>query len=162
MKNVFKKAHEITKNIIKKGDSYRETFRLALIFVYSQIKKGVNKMVELKGTEKQVKWANDIRKELLSIVEESRNHQVERVSKKEDKVKKDGTILTAQDRINKMNDRFDNIVEFIESNNESVWFIENFKSLTSDRFDILKKGVVERAFKEIEELSKYAKYFQYR
>lgn len=48
MKNVFKKAHEITKNIIKKGDSYRETFRLALIFVYSEIKKGVNKMIELK------------------------------------------------------------------------------------------------------------------
>ena len=60
MKNVFKKAHEITKNIIKKGDSYRETFRLALIFVYSEIKKGVNKMIELKGTEKQVKWANDL------------------------------------------------------------------------------------------------------
>ena len=162
MKNVFKKAHEITKNIIRKGDSYRETFRLALIFVYSQIKKGVNKMVELKGTEKQVKWANDIRKELLSIVEESRNHQVERVSQKEDKVKKDGTVLTAQDRVNKMNARFNNIVEVIESNNESVWFIENFKSLTSDRFDILKRGSVERAFEEIEELGKYAKYFQYR
>ncbi|MDK0695878.1 hypothetical protein P5E93_14840 [Clostridium perfringens] len=162
MKNVFKKAHEITKNIIRKGDSYRETFRLALIFVYSQIKKGENKMVELKGTEKQVKWANDIRKELLSIVEETRNHQVERVSKKEDKVKKDGTVLTAQDRVNKMNARFNNIVEVIESNNESVWFIENFKSLTSDRFDILKRGSVERAFEEIEELGKYAKYFQYR
>lgn len=162
MKNVFKKAHEITKNIIRKGDSYRETFRLALIFVYSQIKKGVNKMVELKGTEKQVKWANDIRKELVSVVEEARNHQVERVSKKEDKVKKDGTVLTAQDRVNKMNARFDNIVEVISSNNESVWFIENFQSLTSDRFDILKRGSVERAFEEIEELSKYAKYFQYR
>lgn len=65
MKNVFKKAHEITKNIIKKGDSYRETFRLALIFVYSEIKKGVNKMIELKGTEKQIKWANDIRKIMI-------------------------------------------------------------------------------------------------
>ena len=59
MKDVFKKAHEITKNIIRKGDSYRETFRLSLIFVYSQIKKGANKMVELKGSEKQIKWAND-------------------------------------------------------------------------------------------------------
>ena len=46
--NVFKKAHEITKKIIRKGDSYRETFRLALIFVYSQIKKGVNKMLNKK------------------------------------------------------------------------------------------------------------------
>lgn len=48
MENVFKKAHEITKNIIRKGDSYRETFRLALIFVYSQIKKGVDKMLDKK------------------------------------------------------------------------------------------------------------------
>ena len=68
MKNVFKKAHEITRNIIRKGDSYKETFRLCLIFVYSQIKKGVNKMVELKGTEKQVAWANDIRKNMLEAL----------------------------------------------------------------------------------------------
>lgn len=65
MKNVMKKAHEITKNIIKKGDSYRATFRLALIFVHSQIKRGVKVMVELKGTEKQIKWANDIRDAVL-------------------------------------------------------------------------------------------------
>ena len=65
MENVFKKAHEITKNIIRKGDSYRETFRLSLIFVYSQIKKRANKMVELKGSEKQIKWANDIREIMI-------------------------------------------------------------------------------------------------
>lgn len=42
--NVFKKAHELTKKIIKLGDSYRATFRLCLLFVYSQAKKGVIKM----------------------------------------------------------------------------------------------------------------------
>ena len=77
MKNVFKKAHEITKNIIKKGDSYRETFRLALIFVYSEIKKGVNKMIELKGTEKQVKWANDIREIMMECLNKSLKFQEE-------------------------------------------------------------------------------------
>ena len=66
--NVFKKAHEITKKIIRKGDSYRETFRLALIFVYSELKKGANKMVELKGTEKQVKYANDIKLKLVKTI----------------------------------------------------------------------------------------------
>jgi hypothetical protein len=68
MKNVFKKAHELTKKIIKLGDSYRATFKLALIFVYSQIRKGVKVMVELKGTEKQIKYANDIRDEVLRII----------------------------------------------------------------------------------------------
>lgn len=42
--NIFKKAHELTKTIIKKGDNYRATFRLCLSFVYSQIKNGGNKM----------------------------------------------------------------------------------------------------------------------
>lgn len=54
MKNVFKKAHEITKNIIRKGDSYRETFRLALIFVYSQLRNTTN-TVEEKLVEKGYK-----------------------------------------------------------------------------------------------------------
>ena len=66
--NIFKKAHELTKNIIKKGDNYRATFRLCLSFVYSQVKKGVNKVIELKGTEKQVKWAEDIKAQFNDIV----------------------------------------------------------------------------------------------
>lgn len=54
--NVFKKAHKITKKIIKKGDSYRETFRLALIFVYSEIRKGVNKMITKQEISKLKDW----------------------------------------------------------------------------------------------------------
>lgn len=57
-RNIFKKAHELTKKIIKKGDDYRATFRLCLSFVYSQIKKGVEKMIEYttsKGSKVSVK-----------------------------------------------------------------------------------------------------------
>lgn len=61
MRNVMKKAHEITKKIIRKGDSYKATFRLALSLAHSLIRKGANKMVELVGSEKQIKWANDLR-----------------------------------------------------------------------------------------------------
>ena len=68
-KEIFKKAHNLTKEIIRKGDSYRATFKLALTFIYSKIKKGLNKMVELKGTEKQVKWAVDLRKERVEELE---------------------------------------------------------------------------------------------
>lgn len=57
-RNIFKKAHQLTKEIIKKGDDYRATFRLCLSFVYSQIKKGVEKMIEYttdKGNRVSVK-----------------------------------------------------------------------------------------------------------
>lgn len=131
MKDVFKKAHKITKNIIRKGDSYRETFRLALIFVYSETKKGANKMVELIGTEKQVKWADNIREQVLDVIEVVRERQIEIVSKRPDKVKKDGTVITSKDRIRNMNERFDELVEDIKNINNSVFFIENFSDITS-------------------------------
>ena len=70
MINIMKEAHNLTKKIIKKGDSYKATFRICLSFVHSQVKKGLIKMVELKGTEKQIKWANDIREKFISICEE--------------------------------------------------------------------------------------------
>ena len=54
MINIMKEAHNLTKKIIKKGDSYKATFRICLSFVHSQVKKGLIKMVELKGTEKQI------------------------------------------------------------------------------------------------------------
>ena len=44
MKNIMKEAHNLTKKIIRKGDSYKATFRICLSFVHSQVKKGVNKM----------------------------------------------------------------------------------------------------------------------
>ena len=68
MKNIMKEAHNLTKKIIRKGDSYKATFRICLSFVHSEIRKGENKMVELKGSEKQVKWANDIRENFIVCV----------------------------------------------------------------------------------------------
>lgn len=57
-RNIFKKAHELTKKIIRKGDNYRATFRLCLSFVYSQVKGGVKDMIEYvtsRGTKVIVK-----------------------------------------------------------------------------------------------------------
>lgn len=162
MKNIMKEAHNLTKKIIKKGDSYRATFRLCLSFIHTQVKKGVKKMVGLKGSEKQIKWANDIRRELLSVIEDAKEHKIQVVSKREDKVKKDGTIITASDRVEKTKNIFDNLVEIIINNEESVFFIENFNSLTSEKRDLFRRFSVEQAFDRIEELNKFAKYFQYR
>ena len=43
MRNVMKKAHEITKKRIRKGDSYKATFRLALSLAHYLIRTGENK-----------------------------------------------------------------------------------------------------------------------
>lgn len=156
MKNIMKEAHNLTKKIIRKGDSYKATFRLCLSFVHSQVKKGVNKMVELKGSEKQVKWALEIRKQTLEVIENARTRKVEEVSKRPDKVKKDGTVITAKDRVEKMNKRFNELTKSIENNESSVFFIENFSSITS-RSAVSKKFVVKSYLEKIE--NKMESYF---
>ena len=113
--NIFKKAHKLTKEIIRKGDSYKATFRLCLTFVYSQIKKGVNKMVELKGTEKQIKWANDIRAKFLAYVE---------IFEEDIKDRNDENIKETQDAINK-----------IKNIDSAKFYIDNMKSLTGYNAD---------------------------
>ena len=156
MKNIMKEAHNLTKKIIRKGDSYRATFRICLSYVHSQVKKGVNKMVELKGSEKQVKWALEIRKQVLEVIENARARKVEEVSKRADKVKKDGTVITAKDRVEKMNKRFNELTKSIENNESSVFFIENFSSITS-RSAVSKKFVVKSYLEKIE--NKMESYF---
>ena len=67
--NLMKEAHKLTKQIVSEyGDvDYRTQLCLCLSFL-SQEKEG-NEMVELKGTEKQVKWAKDIRNRIIKVNE---------------------------------------------------------------------------------------------
>lgn len=115
-KDIFKKAHEVTKKIIKAGDNYRATFKLALSFVYSQIKKGVNKMIELKGTEKQVKWAMNLREEIL------KGFDVIGDIKKLIEIKKE-ELSSVEGR------KLDNKVKFIETRTWLVDKMENLKTI---------------------------------
>ena len=126
-REIFKKAHEVTKKIIKKGDNYRATFKLALSFVYSQIKKGVKTMLELKGTEKQVKWANDLREELVKRIEEKKEEVLSSIVG--DKVKKSGKVLTEAERKSIRAKRFDNAIDFILKQEESEFFIKYFQGI---------------------------------
>ena len=121
--NVFKKAHEITKKIIRKGDSYRETFRLALIFVYSELKKGANKMIELKGTEKQVKYANDIKSKLVKTI----NNAMQELEKfQAENIEINGKRSKKRDRlISEMKNELDIIIN-IENSKE---IIESYKNI---------------------------------
>lgn len=63
-KNLLKEAHKITKEIKKEYPevNYKAQLGICISFLYNKEVKG---MVELKGTEKQVRWAEEIRKEML-------------------------------------------------------------------------------------------------
>lgn len=68
MKNLFKKAHEMTRKFAKEYKvDYQAQFGLCLSFLFEA--KEEKKMVELKGSEKQIKWAEDIRKEMIASIE---------------------------------------------------------------------------------------------
>ena len=68
-RNLMKEAHKMTREIVNNyGDvDYMTQLGLCLSFL-SQEKEG-NEIVELKGTEKQVKWAEDIRNRIIKVNE---------------------------------------------------------------------------------------------
>ena len=67
-RNLMKEAHKLTKQIVSEyGDvDYKTQLGLCLSFLSQE---GGKEMVELKGTEKQVKWAEDIRNRIIKVNE---------------------------------------------------------------------------------------------
>ena len=67
-RNLMKEAHKMTREIVNQyGDvDYRTQLGLCLSFLSQE---GGKEMVELKGTEKQVKWAEDIRNRIIKVNE---------------------------------------------------------------------------------------------
>ena len=68
-KNLMREAHKKTREIINKyGDvDYRTQLGLCLSFLSQE--KGGKEMVELKGSEKQVKWADDLRGRFIKYLD---------------------------------------------------------------------------------------------
>lgn len=66
-KELFVKAHVMAKEIKKEYPEVDYMVQFSLCLTYLQ--EGEKEMVELKGTEKQVKWAEDIRKNYLDTLE---------------------------------------------------------------------------------------------
>ena len=126
MKNIMKEAHNLTKKIIRKGDSYKATFRMCLSFVHSQVKKGVKKMVELKGTEKQVKYANDIKANLVATMTNAINAIEENQTER-------GKRSKRADRIaNQLREE----IKIINAMQEAKEVIETYKKLFNERIDV--------------------------
>ncbi|TCS80392.1 hypothetical protein [Tepidibacillus fermentans] len=120
-KEIMKKAVALAKTMI--GD-WVARMALALKTVWAEVKKMREKVLPtLKGTEKQVAWANDVRAKLVPIVEKavdmfvSKLEKAEFFEKKDDayRAKKKEEILAALDEfMNK--DRADYWIHFTQTN----------------------------------------------
>ena len=118
-RNLMKEAHKMTREIVNKyGDvDYMTQLGLCLSFLSQE---GGKEMVELKGTEKQVKWAEDIRNRIIKV-NEIFEKAIEGVDM--DKMKKstwldDNIYVIAQASLKN-----------ILAQEEAKFFIENFRDL---------------------------------
>ena len=98
---IMTKAHDIAKMMT--GDfgarisfGLRKAWKIARKMII-----GGSEMVELKGSEKQIKWATDIRENMLKVI----------------------NSIATQDEIEK--EVLQEVKNAVESNSSSSWFIEN-------------------------------------
>lgn len=125
MKNLFKEAHKIAGEIKRKYNDvdYKVQFSLCLSFLIE--KKGEAKMKELKGSEKQIRWAEDIRKDILTLVDELEKCKIKRIEIEEYKIK-DMSIEELTERCKR---KFERIREEIRNIDSAKFFIDNFKNI---------------------------------
>lgn len=67
MKNLFKKAHEMTREIVNKYNDVDYAAQFKLCVEYLAEEKEVE-LAELKGSKKQIAWATDIRAKMLNKI----------------------------------------------------------------------------------------------
>lgn len=70
MKNLFKKAHELTRRMVEKYKDidYKAQFSINLSYLQEEIEVEI---AQLKGSVKQVAWGEDVRKEMIEDFKKS-------------------------------------------------------------------------------------------
>lgn len=124
-KELMKKAHKMTKEIKREYPEVDYKFQLGLCLAYLS-KEKVVEMVELQGTEKQVKWANDIRQEMIEVSEFFSNFKNVTNDQLEEYGLDDFEIELKDFVIN----MFDDLYNTIKSEKKASWFIRNSFLLT--------------------------------
>ena len=105
-RNLMKEAHKLTKQIVSEyGD---------VDYII-----GGKKEMELKGTEKQIAWAKDIRNNVIYTLKQALELQIAEIESRYENSDEDfRTELTK---------RFNEDFEVLLNNNDSKFWIENFK-----------------------------------
>lgn len=133
--NVMKKAWEIAREGQKKfGGKVKEYFAQALRMAWAIVKGAMEEVVlpELKGSEKQVKWANDIRKVFIENVDRAIEPVKARIEEKISSCIERGKMMTADG----MKTVLANLIATLEEakkQDSAVFWIDNFQRLT-ERF----------------------------
>lgn len=143
MKKVMVRAWEIAKEAVQKfGGKVKEFFQQALIIAWSEIKNGV-KMVELKGSEKQITWAEEIRENIINL------------SIKVIETKKEMWLSRGMDEslIAKKCVKPMQFVEMLKSNDDAKWFIDNFKFVAQRKYDMYHFVAQMKTFDEAKKLN---------
>ena len=119
-RNLMKEAHKLTKEIKKQYPEVDYKTQLGLCLSFLSQEKGDNEMVELKGTEKQVKWAKDIRNRIITV-----NEIFEKAI--------EGVDMDKMAKSTWLDDNMDVIAQAslknILAQEEAKFFIENFRDL---------------------------------
>ena len=125
---------QVIKNILSKGVKAFKSYVLRLVDLENQLEELTVTLPELKGTEKQIAWASDIRNKVLNLVENA--HAICYESAKREVLKKEGYA-----------DFFVDLDKYIASNKEQA--TSNLGQEKADRyFNALRENN-----KEIEQLT---------
>lgn len=128
---IMKKAHNLTKEI--KAEYPSVDYKTQLGICISYLCKEENEMVELKGSEKQVKWAEDIRKNLIVAIKAAtdyfENMQKDFIEGKGHRSK----------RIDRRLNPIRELMNEVENTEKASWFIDNYMCMTNKNYTAIQK-----------------------
>ncbi|WP_203363104.1 hypothetical protein [Bacillus sp. REN10] len=120
--NVMTRAWEIAKAaVVKFGGKVKEYFAESLKLAWKEVKNAVANLVELKGSDKQIAWANDIRDIFISHLPAIRTLITEYEKQENAKLKSSQNLK-------------DLLVHLEEKENRAGVWINAFKSVT-DKYE---------------------------
>lgn len=138
-KELFVKAHKITKEIKREYPEVDYMFQFSLCLTYLR-EEGENSMVELEGTEKQVKWAEDIRKTYLEGITKNRE-EVKNLNRNvvadyldffREEIAKRMVEKTPEAKKQALFSLMDDLVEKVENETRATKFINLYTALGKD------------------------------
>ncbi|MGU8365176.1 hypothetical protein ACV3NC_14425 [Clostridium perfringens] len=128
MSLLMKKAHKMAKEIKNEFTNVDYKTQLGICMSYLLNGEGENEMVELKGSEKQVKWATDIRENTIKSIERALERleeiQSERVAKGRKRVR----------LFDKRIDKLKALLEEVKNESSAKIFIEEYRTKKVDDF----------------------------
>ncbi len=146
-KELMVKAHKMAKEIKNEYPEVDYKFQLGLCLAYLH-EEGEKEMVELKGSEKQIKWAEEIREDLLVRVEQMRNRPATQGKYISDYLGEDFPIIIRKDKENRAlrsnigNAYLDKFVSIVEKEEKASKFIEvrGYSNMITVIGETLQKG----------------------